>query len=294
MKSVNIGRRSILVSAVAFSVAGFVAPEVCAQTLKEKVAREGKLTIGIYGAWPAGFTKDGSVFGIYPEVLRAVAGPLGLKKIEFQVMDFSALIPSLLARRIDVVAGGMYIKPDRCKQVSFSDPIGGPSGNAILVKKGNPMNIHGYEDMAKNPNVRVGDLRSAASIEYLKAAGVPNDRILLYPDKDAALGALLADRAGVAIFDSGTVAQILSDPNVKGVERGTPFKEIAGGQELLHYGAIAFRPEDAAFRDVFNKGLADRSADGAVEKIFLKYGFSMEEATATSATAKDVCGDSYQ
>jgi len=274
------------------AIAGIV-PLAAAQTLEEKVSTDGKITIGIYNTWPWGFTEDGKAKGVGPELLEASAEALKIKSIDFQVMDFGALIPSLQSRRIDIIAGGMYIKAKRCPQVAFSDPIGGPEGNTALVKTGNPLNIHTYEDMAKNPNARISNLRSAASTEYLSAAGVPKDRLQQYPDKDAAVAALLADRIDALVLDTGTVVGILKDNQISGIERAVPFKENAGGHEIINYNALAFRPEDAAFRDLFNKRLAELTADGTVEKIFLKYGYTKDDATPTGAIAKDVCGADY-
>lgn len=266
-----------------------------AETLKEKIAKDGTIKIGIWGAYPYGVaTSDGNVEGIFPDTLKSMAKTLGVKKIDFEVLEFGALIPSLMSRRIDMVAGGMIIMPSRCKQVAFSDPVGGPQGNVAIVKTGNPLKIHGYEDMAKNSAIRVGDIRGAASVEYLNANGIPKDRVLLFPDKTAAVGALFANRIDVLIYDLGTATTILKDPNVKGLERATPFKEIVNGKEMKHFYGFAFRPEDASLRDEVNKHLAQRGADGTIEKVFTKYGYTKEDAALTGATAKEICGADYK
>lgn len=293
--NLSLGRRIVSLGVTALCAVGISVASASAETLKQKVATQGKITIGISGAWPYGIaTSDGGVAGIYPEILKAVTASLGVKEVSFEVVEFGALIPSLAAHRMDAVAGVMYITDGRCKQVAFSDPVGGPQGNGALVKAGNPLGIHGYEDMAKNPSIRVGDIRGAASVEYLNAAGIPKDRILLFPDKTTAVGALFANRIDALIYDTGTILSILRDPNVKGYERAKPFKEVVKGEEMKHFVAFAFRPEDAEFRDAFNKGLAQRVADGTVEKVFMKYSYSKEDAKPTNVTTKEICGGSYQ
>ncbi|MCP3473513.1 ectoine/hydroxyectoine ABC transporter substrate-binding protein EhuB [Bradyrhizobium sp. CCGUVB1N3] len=295
MKILDIFRRTARVGAIALVALGAVASGADAQTLKEKVASEGKLTIGVHNKWPWGFkTDDGSVSGLYPEVLKAVADSLGVKKIDFVVMDFGALIPSLLSRRIDAVASGMVITAARCEQVSFSNPFQA-GGDAVLVKKGNPLNIHSYEDVAKDPHVRLGDMRGASTTPNAVAAGIAKDRIQLFPDNDALLGALLADRVDAVLFASGSAVGILRDPNVKGVERAAPFTGLLeNGREKKAYGAFEFRPEDAEFRNLFNESLAQRMADGTVEKIMAKYGFADEKVSSSDITAKALCGASYR
>lgn len=287
-------RRNVAFLAASMISIALMGSSALSQTLKEKVAAEGKLTIGVYNAWPDGFVKEGEIAGTQPEILREVAKSLGVKTIDFQVMDFGALIPSLMARRIDVIAGGMYVTPNRCKQVAFSNPVGGPRGNAILVKAGNPLNIHSYQDMAENSKIRVGNLRGAASLEYMAAAGVPKERIQLFQDHPTGLAALLAGRVDMLINASGAIVGSLKDPNVKGLERAEPFKEVVNGKEMIHYSSFAFRPEDKEFRDLIDQGLAQKNREGFVAKTIMSYGFPERDATPTDVTAKELCGSDYR
>lgn len=295
MKDLNIGRRVVLLGTATLLASVGMAPKLHAQTLKEKITSEGKITIGIYNSWPLGFeTGEGGVSGLYPDVLRTIADPLGVKKVDFVVMEFGALIPSLMSRRIDAVAGGMNITPARCKEVIFSNPVAS-GGDAALVKKGNPLNIHSYEDMAKNPHVRVGDMRGASTTKNVLDAGVPRDRIQLFQDKDAGIAALFAGRIDVHLFSVATAMGIVKDPKIEGLERAAPFTGLVeNGREKKDSAGFAFRSEDAEFRDLFNKGLAARIADGTVLKILEKYNFTNEELPPKGLTSKDICGDNYR
>ncbi|RVK31283.1 hypothetical protein CN163_26395 [Sinorhizobium meliloti] len=96
------------------------------------------------------------------------------------------------------------------------------------------------------------------------------------------------------MFDTGTVIGILHDDNVKGIERADPFTENVAGNAIINYNSIAFRPEASAFRDLFNKRLAELTADGTVERIITKYGYTKQDATPTGTTAKEVCESDYQ
>ncbi|WP_321897275.1 ectoine/hydroxyectoine ABC transporter substrate-binding protein EhuB [Burkholderia cepacia] len=270
----------------------FASYEVGAQTLKEQVASEGRITIGIHNTWPWGVrTSDGGVSGIHPDVLRAVTEQLGVKKIDFVTMDFGALIPSLLARRIDAVASGMNITPPRCQQVAFSDPFMA-SGDTVLVKSGNPLKVHSYKDIAQNPKIRVGDMRGASTTPNALAAGISKDQIQLFPDPPSEVAALLSDRVDALLFTKGSALGILRDPNVKGIERATPFQGLVlNGKEQLAYAGIAFRKEDSDFIALFNKVLAQKKADGTIAKILAGYGFASPTDTVPDGiTAKTVCG----
>jgi polar amino acid transport system substrate-binding protein len=47
------------------------------------------------------------------ELLKAVLAPYGIIHVNAQIADFNALVPSLLAKRIDVIGAGMFIRPSR-------------------------------------------------------------------------------------------------------------------------------------------------------------------------------------
>ncbi|WP_028215540.1 transporter substrate-binding domain-containing protein [Paraburkholderia mimosarum] len=83
-----------------------------AQSGGDESIRGGEITVGIHNRAPWGYRNaDGSVAGVGPDMIRAVLGQAGVKKINFVVVDFDALIPSLLSRRIDAVASGLAITP---------------------------------------------------------------------------------------------------------------------------------------------------------------------------------------
>ncbi|TIU71803.1 MAG: ectoine/hydroxyectoine ABC transporter substrate-binding protein EhuB [Mesorhizobium sp.] len=292
--SVNRGA-AMLISAALISM-GLLSMMANAETLTETVAKEGRLTIGIHNRWPWGFkNEDGTVSGVHPDVLKAVVEPLGVKEVDFVVMDFGALIPSLMSRRIDAVASGMIITPERCKQVSFSEPFMA-TGDATIVKAGNPLKIHSYADIAKNSKVRVGDARGTSTTANAVASGVPMERIQLFQDYNELVAALLADRVDAILMTSGTALGILKDPKITGLERAAPFtgRIMENGKEALGYSAIAFRPEDADFRDRFNESLAARKSEGTVWEKLPSYGFVKSELAGDEITAPTLCLGNYR
>ncbi|REG58633.1 polar amino acid transport system substrate-binding protein [Paraburkholderia sp. BL6669N2] len=295
MKTIDLKRRMVMLG-LAFAVATTtMVPSANAQTLKKKVSEEGELTIGIANTWPWGVTsKSGEVSGIYPDVIKAVVSTMGVKKVDFVVMDWGALIPSLLARRIDVVAAGLYITPARCEQVIFSDPVDS-SGVTAIVKKGNPLDLHGFDGIAKNAQIRVGDIRGDSTTADAVAAGISKERIQMYQDNTAGIAALQGGRIDALLLSSGTVAGLLKDPSLGGLERAVPFKGlVVNGREKKDSGGIAFRPEDTEFRDLFNKSLAQNESNGAIKKIMLSYGLTAEDVAPKGLTAKDFCGQFYR
>ncbi|WP_321897289.1 ectoine/hydroxyectoine ABC transporter substrate-binding protein EhuB [Burkholderia cepacia] len=283
-------KASIRFCAVAAALSASVAP-VKAQSITDRVFKDGAITIGIHNVSPWGYVdKDGEAAGLGPDTVRAVLGPLGVKKVNFVIMDWGALIPSLMARRIDAVASGMSITEQRCKQVIFSNPDV-VIGDGVLVRAGNPHNIHSYQDIAKNSSLILSGMRGNSTIENALKAGVPKSQILEFPDTRAGIAALLAGRTAADTESFATASSIVKDPNLKGkIEIATPFKGpvLANGLEAANYAAIAFRPDDKKLRDLYNEGQAKLKRDGTLRKILIKDGFEKSPLAPEGTTPKDL------
>lgn len=261
-----------------------------AETTRERVLREGKIVIGISNGAPWGFRdKNGEPAGFHPELIRAAFASLGVSKVDIVVTEFGALIPALAAQRFDAIAAGLYITPERCGLVAFSDPDL-KLADAALVAKGNPKRIHSYAQIAENPEIKFGVGRGSTTAKNAMAAGLVEDRMLLFPDIQSNVSALLTGRIDVAAFSAPTVARILSDENIRGIERASPFQGAQdSGKEHYGYSAIAFRKEDGDLRDLYNSRLKQLKADGTVARIMARNGFGDQEK-APDLTSSQVCG----
>lgn len=78
---------------------------------------------------------DGSrdIVGFDIELARYIARKLGMK-LEVVNMDFGAMIPALMAGKVDMIGSCMTITEERAKKVLFSEPYY-KGGIAALVKK---------------------------------------------------------------------------------------------------------------------------------------------------------------
>ena len=266
------------------------APSASAQTTKERVLGEKTIVIGISNGAPWGYRDaDGEPAGFHPDLVRAAFKGLGVEKVELVVTEFGALIPALGANRFDAIAAGLYITPERCALVAFSDPDL-KLADAALVVKGNPLGIHSYREIAAKPDVRFGVGRGSTTAKNALAAGIPEDRMMLFPDIQSTVAALLNGRIDVAAFSAPTVARILSEQNVPNVERALPFASGATADETQKYGysAIAFRKGDEDLRDLYDERLKTIKADGTLTQLMKKHGFSKEE-TAPDVKSSEIC-----
>ncbi|MGE0283058.1 MAG: ectoine/hydroxyectoine ABC transporter substrate-binding protein EhuB [Rhizobiaceae bacterium] len=260
-----------------------------AETTRERVLREGRIVIGIHNRSPWGFRdeKTGEPTGWHPDLLKAAFAELGVKKLEIQVTEFGALIPGLLAGRFDAAASGLAITPERCEQVAFGAPdLQAP--DAAIVLAGNPKNIHGYADISGNESIIMGAGRGSVVTRNATAAGVPETRMLLFPDIESNVSALRAGRIDVAVISSPTVIGLLAGKGAAGLERALPFDV---GKAQTNFAAIAFRKEDDDLRATYDEQLAKLKKTPAFTAIMRKYGFGKPEAVASGVTAAELCNE---
>lgn len=258
-----------------------------AETTRERILREGRIVIGIHNRSPWGFRDDktGEPTGWHPDILKAAFADLGVKNLEFQVTEFGALIPGLLAGRFDAVASGLAITPERCKQVAFGAPdLQAP--DAAIVLAGNPKEIHGYADIAAQEEIIMGAGRGSVVTTNAKAAGVPESRMLLFPDIESNLSALRAGRIDTALMASPTVIGLLAGNGADGLERASPFDV---GEAHTNFAAIAFRKEDVDLRATYDEQLAKLRGTETFAAIMKKYGFGDPEAVPPGVTTADLC-----
>lgn len=191
---------------------------------------------------------NGEVTGEAPEIARHVVESLGIARIEWHRADFTALIPELLAGRIDVIASGLFITADRERRVIFSRPTMSVR-QAVLVPAGNPSGIGSYRDLATRGDIRVAVLADSVEDTAMTGLILAEDRLLRVPD---ALTGRRAVETGLAD------ALLLSEPSLRWMLSGNgpgPF-EVVVDDEGTGRPAFAFRPDEPALRDAWDAALA--------------------------------------
>jgi polar amino acid transport system substrate-binding protein len=252
--------------------------------LLEDAKSSGKITVGIANEAPYGYqTPDGKLTGEAPEIAKHILGEMGIKDVEAVITEFGSLIPGLKAGRFDMVAAGMFVTPARCKQVAFSEPTYG-IGQAFLVKEGNPKNLQNYEDVKGNADATLAVMAGAIERTYARDAGVPDGQVMVVPDTAAGTAAVQAGRADAFALTSLSIRRLAE--GAAGVEVAKPFGEVAG-QSVVGHGAFAFRPEDQAFLDEFNKHLAQFI--GTPEHLALVEPFGFTKDELPKKTTEELC-----
>ncbi len=233
---------------------------------------------------------DGNAKGIGPEVAAEVWKSLGVKDIAWSVTPFGTLIPGIKARRYDFVGAEMNILPDRCKQVAFTEP-NSSYGEGLLVAKGNPKNLHGYEDIKANPALKVAIVAGADQIDFLHAMGIADSQIVMIQANADALSTVKTGRADAYAATELTVGELVKTSGDAAVEQAEPFKDpIIKGKPARSYGGFDFRLNDVELYKAFNNALIEFKKTEAYPKILAKYGLSPESIKAAqSKSMSDLC-----
>ncbi|MCK1481394.1 ectoine/hydroxyectoine ABC transporter substrate-binding protein EhuB [Bradyrhizobium sp. 193] len=209
---------------------------------------------------------DGQAAGLNAEQVIAIFKRMGVKEVRPVLTEWASLIPGLNAGRFDL-ATPMFILPARCAAVSFGEPMSKVEG-AMLVKKGNPRNLHSYEDAAKNSDVRVAVMAGAAEQKYLLKAGVPADRTVPLQDPGAMLATVISGRADAAALTPGSVRS-MAEKGGGDVEAATPFTT---SEWAVSYSSVPFRKSDVSLREAFNGALKEYLGSDEAKAIYSKYG----------------------
>jgi polar amino acid transport system substrate-binding protein len=258
-----------------------------AQSTLEEIKEEGFIRIGFANEAPYGFaTADGKLTGEAPEVAKAVLKEMGIEQVDGVLTEFGSLIPGLMAGRFDMIAAGMFITPQRCGAIDFSNPSY-KVASALLVPEGNPKGIQTYNDVAGNSDLQLAVLTGAVEKDYAEAAGVEDDQLLTLPDPPSMLKAVQGGRADAAALTTLSISNLAEKG--EGVEMVGPIEE-AGEESTVGYGAFGFREDDDEFREAFNKVLADFIGSEKHKKLVWDFGFG-RDFMIPDKTAAEVCGE---
>jgi len=254
--------------------------------LLERLRAQGTVRLGIAGEIPFGYIdKNGDFTGEAPEIAKVIFKRLGVDKVQPVPTEFGSLIPGLRSQQFDVVSAGMYINPERCAQVIFSDPDY-RMRDAFIVRKGNPKNLHNYDDIVKQ-KAKMATGTAYAEIDYAKNAGVKESDMLILPDQLAGLLAVEQGRADVFAGTTVTVHNVVKQRNSKRAEATEPFQAMLDGKPDIGAGGFAFRPEETKLRDAFNVELHKMKKSGELLRIVRPFGFT--EGEMTDLTAEELC-----
>ena len=281
-----ISRRQLLALALPAGVA--VACGRPSGSTLERARAAGTIRIGISGERPYSYTDaDGRVTGAQPEVARAVLGRIGVSGLDAVQVPFHELLPRLRAGQFDLVAAGMAVTPDRCRDVAFTRPdfVAFP---AFLVREGNPGKIESFRDVARS-SARLAVLDGAAEIGYARAAGVPDDRLEIVGSQSELFRTVADERVQAGILTRISLVDELRRNPGSGLEVTEAVEPVVDGRRIVPGAAFTVRTGETDLLAAFNPELAALQASGEWLRITEPFGFTRDNLPPPDLTTEALC-----
>ena len=240
-----------------------------------QVRASGELRIGCEAAYvPFTYRQDGKIVGYDVDLAELICKSLGVKP-NFIDTAWSGVIPSLYAKKFDVVMTSMSYTKERLERVAFSIPYAEAS-QSMLVRAADAGNIKDMTDL--NNRIVAVKLGSPGQIlqekinASLKAAGGPGFKdVRTFDDHPSAYVALAQNRVDTVLNTLPTLAMVVKDaPGRYAIVKGLGSDNWAG---------IAVRKEDTEIVTFLNTELQRLKTDGSIYRLQEKwFGFRMNLA----------------
>ncbi len=235
----------------------------CGAAKEEAAPAEAKkLVMGTNAAFPPYefiSDEDGeTIVGIDAEIAAAIAAKLGME-LEIIDMEFTSIITSVQAGKIDIGMAGMTVTEERLQNVNFSDTYA-TGIQSIIVTEDSP--IATYDDLsAEGAAYTVGVQESTTGHIYAEDE-FGTDRVTAYAVGASAVEALLAGKVDCVIIDN--------EPAKAFVAANEGLKILETAYAVEDY-AIAVAKENEQLLADINGALKELIADGTVAGIVAKY-----------------------
>lgn len=174
----------------------------------------GKLVNGIDANFPpfAYIDKTGNPSGFDVEAMNWVAKDIGMQ-VTHQPIEWDGIITSLLTKKIDIIASGMSITPERAKQVNFTIPYW-VIKQVMVVKKDSPLTV----DEILTGKKTVGVQQGTSEAKWLKEEAAKkgwNLELHYYSSAPLAIEDVLNGRIDAAAMDDAPAKDAVGKKDVK-------------------------------------------------------------------------------
>jgi polar amino acid transport system substrate-binding protein len=263
-------RREFLVASAAAALVPGVARSQAVTLASIKAA--GELKIGCEAAYvPFTYRDAGKIVGYDVELAGIFCKTLGVNP-NFIDTAWAGVIPSLYAKKFDIVMSSMSYTKERVERVAFTIPYAEAS-QAMLIRAADSGSIKGVPNLnGKVLGVKLGSpgqiLQERIATSLKAAGGAGFKEVRVFDDHPAAYIALAQNRVDVVLNTVPTLAMVLKDaPGKYAMVKGIGADNWAG---------IAVRKEDPEIVNFLNGEITRMKADGTIYKLQEKwFGFRM-------------------
>jgi polar amino acid transport system substrate-binding protein len=220
-----------------------------------------KLVNGIDANFPpfAYIDKTGQPSGFDVEAMTWIAKEIGVE-VSHQPIEWDGIITSLLTKKIDIIASGMSITPERAMKVDFTNPYW-VIKQVMVTKKGSALTI---DELLKGKKT-IGVQQGTSEAKWLKAEAAAKGwdfELRYYSSSPLAVEDVLNGRIDAAAMDDAPAKDAVSKKDV----------QILGtfGMHDEEFG-YAVRKDDKELLAKVNNALAKLMASPEWNELIKKY-----------------------
>ncbi|MCL2767491.1 MAG: transporter substrate-binding domain-containing protein [Synergistaceae bacterium] len=202
--------------------------------------------------------EQGDLIGFDIDLMEVIAGKLG-KKVEWQDIAFDALIPTLMAKRIDIIIAGMSITEERAQRVAFTKPYE-ISVSAFITKVDS--DIKDIEALkGKSVATQIG------TVQETYAHAIEGVTVRTFQKFDDCAREVLLGRVDAALMDIPVAREFVNQRDFTGKLK-IAFEQIIteGGK------AIALHLSDSDVAEAISKIIDELEESGEMQKLRDKWG----------------------
>lgn len=203
---------------------------------------------------------NGELVGFDIDLARALAKDLGVE-VEFVTVDWNSIIPTLIAKKADLIMSGMTITEERKRTVDYSDPYFHTVTSLLVSSKKAPgvEAVADLDDAARKIVVKEGTTGHFAAEKTF-----PNAKIVAVATENDAAREVELGRADAFLYDLWSIRKHnRNHPDATYVIAKAVTKEPYG---------IALRKGNDEARAWLNRTLEAMRSDGRLQELYDKYG----------------------
>jgi polar amino acid transport system substrate-binding protein len=236
-----------------------------AYKLPAHIAQSGILKVGLAPNSPPYFSNaSGTITGLAKSIFDAVAHELGVTP-EYTILNYSALVPALVAGKVDVAGVVFTDTLAREKQLDFIDYR--ISYRALLIQKGNPAHISGWNEICGHSvAVTAGAVSQTLSVKKsgeCESNGKKPLKIIVLQDVPATQLAVANGRAEAYVTEAGLVPPLV---------KANPKLELGGEPFDPNYVGVGIKKGNTELSDVLMRAFTAYMRDGNYRQLMKEAG----------------------
>jgi polar amino acid transport system substrate-binding protein len=207
---------------------------------------------------------DGVPTGFDVEALDWIGAKAGIK-FEHRTMEWDSIVQSLRDKKIDVIASGLSVSPQRAEQIAFTKSYW-VIAQVVVVKKDSPISLAEALTGGHTIGVQSGT-SDAAAMEAANGKDGRKYTLVMYDSAALAVADVINGRIEAAVMNDAPAARAASEQDVKILgEAGIPNEEFAYGVNKEYPELLSQLNEGltALMADPFWQTLKDKYKPGEV------------------------------